>query len=278
MSGLKVDRCLWKPRDAPLAQGFRAALLGQRLCMVGSNEARVHNRCRCIWSLLTSKLKKKNLKSGTNGVILILSQQRQQAGVLAWGASPCPFPVTEQTRPTVLPSAGAAGSGLPGGKERGEVRGGGGGEREPREPRPVPALDTHTEEEKPPPHPGAWIPPPRRAGLRLRGEERGEPWAREPRRGGMGRDGMGEQHSPLCSAPPAQRLPLLRRWRALPHARVWPGDFSAKGGPEPFGTDTRGYRGPLAAVWAGLGGVVAGLSPSHPRHRLLGRDSKRRGI
>lgn len=174
----------------------------------------------------------------------------------AWRAGPCPFPVTEQTWPTVLLSAGAAGSGLPGGKERGEVRGGGGGEREPREPRPVPAPDTHTEEEKPPPHPGAWNPPPRRAWPRLRGEERGgEPRAREPRRGAMGWGGVGwgSSTSPLRSAPPAQRLLLLWRCRALPHARVWPGYFSAKGGPEPFGTETGGRWGALAVIWAGLG-------------------------
>lgn len=76
-------------------------------------------------------------------------------------------------------------------------------------------------------------------------------------RGGMGWDrmGWGSSTSPLRSAPQAQRQLLLWRWRALPHARVWPGYFSAKGGPEPFGTEPGGHWGGLAVIWAGLGAL-----------------------
>lgn len=56
------------------------------------------------------------------------------------------------------------------------------------------------------------------------------------------------------------------------------GRFLRQRRPEPLWEGAGGLRGSLAAFWAGLGGVPAGLFPSRLRHRLLGRDSKRKGI
>lgn len=144
---------------------------------------------------------------------------------------------------------------------------------------------THREEEKPPPpHLGAWTPPPRQVGSpRLHGEEEEEPpWARGAAEGvGWGASSRPGPARPRCPAPlrRARRLPFLSAAVERFHTPEFGWAISPPKAPRtPSGGCRRaagGARLPFGPVW---GGIRGGLSPSRPRHRLLGRDSKRKGI
>lgn len=166
----------------------------------------------------------------------------------------------------------------------GEVRGRGGvgaeGSWKSWSPRPVPAPAAHTQgggeaaaaasrSMEPPPRggPGRLGPTVRRARSppRAPGAAGGVRWGRAP--------GRPDRAAPLRRA----RRCLPRRLPSASSARVRLGDFSSEGGPEPSG-GCRGTAGgappPFGPVWGGSRGAL----PSRPRHRLLGRDSKRKGI
>lgn len=162
----------------------------------------------------------------------------------------------------------------------GPWRGGGGGELEILVAAASPSPSrTHTgrrrsrrrriEEHGAPPRggPGRLGPTVRRARSppRAPGAAGGVRWGRAP--------GRPDRAAPLRRA----RRCLPRRLPSASSARVRLGDFSSEGGPEPSG-GCRGTAGgappPFGPVWGGSRGAL----PSRPRHRLLGRDSKRKGI
>lgn len=190
-------------------------------------------------------------------------------------------------------SGPAARGRLPPGEGR-EVRGGGGGELASLVAVASPSPSrTHT-------HTGRR----RRRSRRRRSEEHGAPprggpgrlgpagrRPRSPPRAPAASQGVGWGRAPAPAPLPrsagpggclARSLPpsLPRRLPSASSARVGLGDllllffFSARGCPKASG----GLPGEPRSLLGRFGGDSRGALPSRPRHRLLGRDSKRKGI